>query len=140
MERQQAEISRQEEELTRQRANQVAIAVTAKDREHGRCSYHNDRRGQGEMHLNREALAIIAANARDPEQFFQYVEEALEENNPEDYFTMSDHGEVDYDDHELDGERDYESMEVTLQAAGKAALKEALRTLSPDAFRRLFPE
>lgn len=140
MERHQAEIARQQEEWARQQANQVAIAVTAKDRQHGRCSYHNDRRGQGEMRLTRDTLAIIAANAQDPEQFFQQVEDVLEEDDPGDYLTMYYHGEVDYDDHESDDDRDYESVEVTLQAAGKAALKEALRTLSPDTFRRLFPE
>lgn len=140
MERQQAEIARQEEERTRQRANQVAIAVTATDREHGRCSYHNDRRGEGEMRLTREELATIAANSQDPEQFFQHIEDALEENDPGDYLTMRDLGEVDYDEHESDDERDYESVTVTLQDAGKAALKEALRTLSPETFRRLFPE
>lgn len=137
MERQQAEIARHQEEEARRRANQVMLQVTASEREHGRCSYHQDQGGSGEMPIDRAMIVRLASEADSGSDFFDRVEEILDETGPGNYLSMNVEGTPDYDDFEPDETTD---SSVTLQDAGKTALKEALRNADPELFSSLFGE
>jgi len=137
MERQQAEQERLNAAAAERRRTQVMVEVVASEREHGRCSYHNTREGRGQMGVCREALIEAASEASDSDEFFDLIASKIDEDSPSDYLTMRDvEGTAEYDDHEFDETTD---SEITIQDAGKTALKDALRTADPALFAELFP-
>lgn len=129
-------LERQQRDEERRNANRVMIHVRASEREHGRCNYHHDRAGRGDMPIDRNRIVDAAAEADNADDFFDRIREYLDEANPGNYINMEETGEGDaYDDHESDDTTD---QEITIQDAGKQVLKDTLRAADPELYRSLF--
>lgn len=120
------------------RRTQVMLSVRASEREHGRCSYHQDVAGEGEMPIQRHKLVELASEAGSESDFFDSVEAFLDEEGAGNYVSMDVvENSGSYEDHETEDTTD---SEVTLKDEAKAALKEALRNADPELYRSLFGE
>lgn len=131
-------LERQQIEEQRRAATQVRVSVRASEREHGRCDYHRDIKGEGEMPLDPAIMVREAAESENADDFFERIQSRLFEIGAGNYLNMetTDDGD-DYDNYESEEATD---EEVVIQAPGKQALREALRSADPELYRSLFGE
>lgn len=138
LEQQERDMQRDAEREAERRRTQVMLQVSASEREHGRCSYHQDVKGEGQMPIDRARILRIAAGADNEDDFFDSIEQHLDEEGPGNHVSMSAVEEsISHDDYETDESTD---SNVTLSNAAKTALKEALRTANPELYDSIFGE
>ncbi len=127
---------RQIREAEEREARMVQVHVTASEREHGRCEYHHNLRGTGEMPIDRAVIEQAADRSTNPDDFFERVETVLSDTGPGNYLTMNvDREGANYDDHETE---DTTEVEATISDAGRRTIKEVLRSANPELYERLF--
>ncbi len=132
-------MERQRIDEERRAATRVMVFVSASEREHGRCDYHRDIKGRGDMPIDRAQIVRDASEAENANDFFERIECTLGEAGPENYFNMepTDRGNDLYDEHEVDDTTD---SAISIQESGKQALRDALRSADPELYQSLFGE
>jgi hypothetical protein len=126
-----------EEQRAIRARDSVQIAVRVEHTEVGRCSYSLERVGEGEIPLTRTELVEMASASDSESNFFERVNERLDEMEPLDYVSTNTVNDSEtHNDHEEDDERN--PPEVFFKPEGKEAIKSALRLADPELYRSIF--
>ncbi len=114
----------------------LLFPISGRAREHGRCSYHVNQRGQGNFNLQKRMFLRLLANCSNMEEVVSSLTDRISDDW-EGCVNFDDVGDYDYDDHERDEEDGLTDKEWEYTNSIRVHLRELIQQHAPQEWTRL---